>query len=178
MIIYRGVKNILFKNIHPLFRNDDDSLLDYGKATSYAYEKQLAQEYCEFGRHVRYSWLLTYEFTPKNPLTLTSYNTIDDDGFEHGVFFKDGTIVPRKNLADYAVKLGHDSIIFEYDENDPHIMLLENCTEDQLQLTEALLFSENQEIVTKLQKNKLAFDGQYFTIPLAKIKAFDHILEK
>lgn len=176
MLIYRGIKNILFKNINPLFRNEDDFLLDYGKATSYSYEKQLAQEYCD-GRNVRYAWLLAYEFTPKNPLRLTTYNTIDEQGFEDGVFFS-GVVVPRKDLAAYASKLGHDAIIFEYDEEDPHVMLLDSCKEDQLTLVASELFTENQEIVNKLVKFKLPFDGQYFQVPLDKLKAFDHILEK
>jgi hypothetical protein len=30
----------------------------------------------------------------------------------------------RNNISDYAQQLGHDCIIFDYDESDPHILLL------------------------------------------------------
>jgi hypothetical protein len=177
MIIYRGIKNILYKNIDPLFRNSDDFLLDYGAGTSYAYEKNLAEEYCQFGRSLKFSWLLTYEFLHKNPLYLNSSHTIDDDGFEFGVFIE-GQVIARKNLAQYAAIKGHDCIIFEYDEMDPHVMLLSNCLTAQLELTQAEIFSETQEVVTALKKKKYHFDGQYFVIPLADLNLVDSLVSE
>lgn len=175
MIIYRGIKNILFKQIDPLFKNNDDFHLDYGAGTSYAYEKSLADEYCQFGRNLKFSWLLKYNFNPKNKLTISLSNCIDEDCLDFGVFIN-GDTIKKKDLVKYAENNNYDCIYFEYDENDPHILLTSLAVNSQLELLEIELFTENQKVVDKLKKLKLPFDGQYYQIPINKIQEIDLIL--
>jgi hypothetical protein len=175
MIIYRGVKNILFKQIDPLFKNTDDFHLDYGSGTSYAYEKSLAYEYCQFGRALKYSWVLQYTFIPKSTLTISLSSCVDEDCLDFGIFIN-GDVIKKKDLVKFAETNNYDCIYFEYDENDPHLLLTSLAKSEQLELICVELFSENQKVVDSLTKMKLQFDGQYFQVPLNKINEVDLIL--
>lgn len=173
MIIYRGVKDILFNKIDFLFKNSDMTFLDYGRGTSYSYERSLAEEYCSHNK--KFAWLKVCEFSPKNELHITTYDFLDDVDFnsEEG-FFIESEHVPRNEIAQWATSHGYDSIYFEYDESDPHILLLDNC--DVPTLLELELHTENQEVVDKIKNFKFPFDGTIFKIPLNRIKEVDDLL--
>lgn len=172
MEIYRGVKDILFKNINHLFRNDDLTFLDYGQGTSYAYERRLAEDYFKLNKN--FAWLITSEFSPRHPMYIYPKDLVEEDNIDEGFFF-DGKVIERNDIAEFAEDFNHDCIIFEYDDSDPHILLLRLANEPIIK--EVDLCTEKQEIVDALRKFKFPFDGTIYKIPLNKIKEVDEILE-
>ena len=58
MIIYRGLKNILFCQIDPFYIGSDDNT--YGLGTSYSLDINQAKDYCNFISVSSYGWILSY----------------------------------------------------------------------------------------------------------------------
>lgn len=171
MKIYRGVQDIPYKEIDHNFINPDLTFCDYGPGTSYAYEKELTDDYVKTCKD--YAWLITAEFTPKNPLHIYPKQMMDEENMDEG-FLIGGDAIDRNEISDYAQAKGYDCIIFEYDDSDPHILLLPNA--DAVEVVSIELFTEKQEIVNKMKKFKLPFDGDTYQVPLNKTSKVDEIL--
>jgi hypothetical protein len=79
MKVYRGLKDILHKNINPYHSNNTQNT--YGDGTSYATDRSLAEEYCNSICVKNYGWILTYNYEPKNPYYVTLKNYVDLESF-------------------------------------------------------------------------------------------------
>lgn len=174
MKIYRGLKDILFKNINPFHINKDNHT--YGEGTSYATERFLAEEYCNSICVKNYGWILTYSFNPKNPYYVKESDYVDLENFgESTDMFYNKEIIDSKDFASLLRKDGYDCAIFDHDENDPHVLILDNNINLELDTIE--LFSENQEIVNFVSSFKIPFDGTNFIVPPDLLKIIDDFLE-
>ena len=174
MKIYRGVKNILFKNIQHLFKNKDPIFHDYGTGTSFSYEPELAKSHIDgFSCH---SFLLEYDFQPINMLEIMESNCVDDGVLDYGIFIN-GDIIKKKELSNYCIKNGYDSVLFCYDDYDTHLFISPIGKESQLTLKKVLLFSDNIVLKKKLQSlNFIEEEENYFLINPSSYKQIDEIL--
>lgn len=175
MKVYRGLKDIAFSNIDPFYINGDDHT--YGNGTSYAKERSLAEEYCNSMCVKNFGWILTYDYQPKNPFYVSESNFVDLESFGSctKMIYKD-QVISSKDLADLLRNDGYDCAVFEYDENDAHVMILSN--NNTLTLEEIELFTENQEIVDLLNSLKISNDGTNFIIKYNDLGKIDQLLTK
>lgn len=175
MKIYRGLKDILFKNIDPFHQNESDHT--YGAGTSYADNRSLAEEYCNSICVKNYGWILTYTYEPQNPFYITEKNYVDLENFGSSTdMFYNGTIINSTELATLLKNDGFDCAIFDYDENDSHILIL--TQNNSLELQEIELFTENQQIVNFLKTLMIPFDGTNFIIPNHLLVIIDDFLSE
>lgn len=177
MLIYRGIINLKFSQIDPLFKNSDDFLLDYGKGTSYAYERALAVEYA-FNYYAKYGWIVSYEFNPKNPLNLYEDNFVEDEFTGENLIYIDGDFLKKKELSSFANKKGFDCVIFDDPSQDPHIFLLDRVSPDQLILNEIEFFAKENELINALSKLNIRFYDNIASVSKNKIKNIDNILNQ
>lgn len=172
MKVYRGLKDILFKNINPYHINDSEHT--YGQGTSYAYEKSLAEEYCNSIVVKNYGWILTYNYEPKNPYYVSTKDFVDLDSFgEYTDMFYNQKIIKSSEFGSLLKQDNFDCAIFDYDENDSHVMIL---TEGSLDLVEIELFTENQSLVDFLKELDIPNDGTNFIIPNHLLTIIDDFL--
>jgi hypothetical protein len=185
MKIYRGLKNILIKHIDPLYRNNsaDAWHLTYGPGTSYAFDQELAESYCLFGNQSNlessFGLLLEYEFKAKNMFTINEKHFFDEEDNEAG-FFIDNEFVETKNLAQSLNAKGYDSLEFDLSSSGfEHILLLENCSTDQLELISIRLYADqNSSLQSCLIDANFVYDGSFYLVPLNKISELDKLLSK
>lgn len=174
MKVYRGLGSILFKEINPFYKNNGDHLV-YGEGTSYSLDFEQARFYCESSISKGFSWILSYNYSPKNILKLyeSNFENLDDLELEKFNLIINNEKVISYNLSEYAKSNGYDCVQFIYDEFDQHVLIL---TEQYLELESIKLFVEDQYLVDKILKFNYNFDGEYFDIPLNEINNIDEIL--
>jgi hypothetical protein len=183
MKIYRGLKNLLIKHIDPLYRNNsaDAWHLTYGPGTSYAFDQKLAESYCLFGNQSNsdssFGLLLEYEFKAKNMFTINEKHFFDEEDNEAG-FFIDNEFVCSKELAKNLSAKGYDSVDFDLLlPGFEHILILENCSEEQFELVSVKLSAdENVCLQSLLKSHNYVFDGKFYLVPLNKILETDELL--
>lgn len=173
MKIFRGLKDISFSKINPYHTNESDHT--YGSGTSYAELKSLAEEYCNSLCVKRFGWILTYEYNPSNPFYVSEKHFVDLESFgETTDMFYKNTVIASNKLASLLRDDGYDCAIFDYDENDSHVLILK---EGSLELEQIELFTEDQLIVNFLKTLNIPFDGTIFIVPINLIKIVDDFLE-
>lgn len=174
MKVYRGIGSILYKSIDPYYTNNGDHLV-YGPGTSYSLDTEQARFYCTSSSN-GYGWVLEYDYNPKSVLELyeANFEDLDNMCLEQFNLIIEGETVVSKNLVEYAKSKKHDCVQFIYDEFDQHILIIE---EKGLDLCSILLYVEGQELVDKIKKFKLKFDGEYFEVPLNLVNEIDEVLE-
>lgn len=173
MKIFRSVRNIPISKVNPLFRNKENEFLTYGDGTSYSYEEELARDYSLLRADDKFSLFLTYEFTPKNMFNLYESHFIDPDYLEDGLLIR-GESVNSYDLASYLSTNGHCSCYFELD-HFSHILLLENCSLDQLELIGIEVIVNDIIIREELEK---VLGTKNLIVPLNRIEEVDNILSK
>lgn len=174
MIIYRGVKDLLFKNINPLYKNEDLTFLDFGKGTSYSYKKELALDYVTTCSN--FAWFLSYEYSPKNELYIGKDSLMDDESYNiDDGFFINGNFIERNEISDYANKHSHDCIYFDYDNSDPHLLLLDSA--ECPVLIEVEFYTNNHKLIKELMNINFKFYDNKFKIPLSRTIEIDNLIE-
>lgn len=173
MIIYRGVKDILFSKINPFHLNS--SFHTYGAGTSYSESYEQATEYANIASIKKFGWVLEYLLVPQNPEYITEKNYLDLENFaENTDLFYDNHVIESNQLSDLVRNKGHDCIIFDYDDSDGHVIVLR---ESDLTLTNLMFITDDARIIKFLNQFELPKNDDYFVIPLELVPILDDFLE-
>ena len=89
--------------------------------------------------------------------------------------FYDNKIINANELSFYLKKDSYDCAIFDHDDYDQHVLILNQ--HGRIELNQALLFTENMTIMEFLKSLNLTHNDNYYEIPFELLSLVDEFLK-
>lgn len=187
MKLYRGICNLLFKQIDPYFKGNG-KFNSFGEGTSYAVDFEVGKMYAKGCSGDAFGFVLEYIASGINHFEVTPSDFLkqsDNDFMENG-FYKlkiDGKRITSNKLSEMIEKKGYNSILINESDSITTGKQLLILNENIILELESILFSINyplgdffDEDFIKLELKMV--EENLYEVPLSKILKLDEILNE
>lgn len=188
MKLYRGICNILFKDIDPYFKGSGE-YNSFGEGTSYAINRETAKIYAEgvlsndiFGFLIEYNSSNTnkYEVLPNNFLPQDD-SDFDEDGFY--LLEIEKKEIRSNKLSEIIKNLGYNSV--EINESDQistgqQLLVLDDSVKLELESIHFIVDADLVELSYEEFKNigLKKIEENSYEVPFSKIKELDEFISE